>query len=240
MFAALDAEGVSGATVAAATAGAAAERFEALKSDATLQRTVWYLARLASAANESDFVVALGSLGFDTDRAVHPAGLVAELSRVVRADVGAPSPLGELALKSAQRVLAETLLGRPHSLFGDSIEEVQASLQSCSSAGGFGKLARDFFGAFTANIVRFLAEKELSNHVGPEHALRSTSDAVGLSRDIERYCRESAEIVREFASGWYSKANWKTSHSIDLERTEGFLAYSLTKIRTELEAGASR
>lgn len=141
MFAALDAEGVNGATVAAATAGAAAERFEALKSDATLQQTVWYLARLSSAANDTDFVSALDSLGFDTRRSASPAGLVAELSRVVRADARPISPLGELALKSAQRVLAERLLGQSHSLFGDSIEDVRASLKPSANAVGFGALA---------------------------------------------------------------------------------------------------
>ncbi|MGE0787784.1 MAG: hypothetical protein AB7S26_19065 [Sandaracinaceae bacterium] len=54
VFEALDAPGVNGATVAAATAHAAADRFEALKSDATLQHTIWLLARLGAAAKSDD------------------------------------------------------------------------------------------------------------------------------------------------------------------------------------------
>ena len=120
------------------------------------------------------------------------------------------------------------------------IDDVRAASASFGTKDGFASLSKDFFGDFTARTIRFLAEKELSNHVGPRDAVRTLEDASALTRDIERYCRESAEIVRDFAGGWYSKANWQAEKQIDHERAEAFLAYALTKLRSEVERGGRR
>jgi hypothetical protein len=237
VFDALDSPVVSGASVAAATAGAAAERFDALKSDPTLQHTIWLIARIGAAANSDDFVGRLGELEVDPRRASSGAGLVAEVGRVVRVHAPPSNALAELALKAAQRVLSERVVEQSKSLFGTTIDDVRAATASFGTKEGFASLSKDFFGDFAARTVRFLAEKELSNHVGPREALRTLEDASALTRDIERYCRECAEIVREFAGGWYSKANWQTAARIDRVRAEGFLAYALEKIRSEVERG---
>ena len=240
VFEALDASGVDGARVAAATAQAAGERFESLKSDPTLQHTIWLLARLGAAAKSDQFAAQLGELGIDARRAASGVGLVAEVARVVRDQAPPTTALSELALKSAQRVLSERIVEQSRSLFGTTIDDVRAASASFGTKEGFALLSRDFFGEFTARTIRFVAEKELSNHVGPRDAVRTLEDASALTRDIERYCRESAEIVREFAGGWYSKANWQAENQIDRDRAEGFLAYALTKLRSEVERGGRR
>lgn len=240
VFDALDAPDVNGASIASATAHAAGERFEALKSDPTLQHTVWLLARLGAAAKSDDFVTQLDALGIDARRAASGIGLVAEVGRVVRSQAPPTSALAELALKAAQRVLSERVVEQSKSLFGTTIDDVRAASASFGTKEGFAALSKDFFGDFAARTVRFLAEKELSNHVGPRDALRTLEDASAVTRDIERYCRESAEIVRDFAAGWYSKANWQTENEIDRDRAEGFLAYALEKLRSEVERGGRR
>jgi hypothetical protein len=240
VFAALNGHGVNGASLAAATAVAAGDRFEALKSDPTLQHTIWLLARLGASAKSDDFVAQLGALDIDARRASSGAGLVAEIGKVVRTQAPPTSALAELALKAAQRVVSERIVEQSRTLFGTTIDDVRAATAKFGTKDGFADLSKDFFGDFAARTVRFLADKELSNHVGPHGSIRTVEDASALAKDIERYCRESAEIVRDFAGGWYSKANWETEHEIDRKRAEGFLAYALTKLRSEVERGGRR
>jgi len=240
VFAALDSPGLDGSHLAAATAQASSERFELLKSDSTLQHTVWLLARLGAAAKSDNFIGQLELLGLDPRRAATGAGLVAEVGRVIQANAPPSNMLAVLAVKGAQKVLAERLVEQSKSLFGTNLDDVRAAAASFGTKDGFATLSKDFFGEFSARTIRFLAEKELSNHIGPREAVRTLEDASSLTRDIEKYCRESAEIVREFAGGWYSKANWQTQREIDRERTEGFLAYALTKLRSEVEGGGRK
>lgn len=240
VFDALECPGVDASQLAAATAEATATRFDALKSDATLHATVWLLARLGAAAKSANFANELESLGLDVRRAATGIGLIAEVGRVVRAQAAPTSAFAELALKAAQKVLSERVVEQSKSLFGGTLDDVRVAASSFGTKDGFASLSKDFFGEFSARAVRFIAEKELSNHVGPRESLRTLEDASALSRDIDRYCRESAEIVREFAGGWYSKANWQTEREIDRERAEGFLAYALTKMRAEIERGGRK
>jgi hypothetical protein len=240
VFEALDLPGVDGARVAAATASAAGDRFEALKSDPTLQQVVWLLVRVGTAAEGDDFTRDLAALGLDPRRASSGIGLVAEVARAARTAAPPEGVLAELALKSVQHVLAERVVEQSRSLFGTTLDDVRAAAAKFGTKDGFADITTDFFGDFTARTVRFLAEKELSNHVGPRDAVRTLEDAASLVRDIDRYCAESAEIVREFAGGWYSKANWKSERAIDRDEAERFLAYALTKMRAEVERGGRR
>lgn len=230
--------GIDAPALAAATAHAAASRFEQLKSDEALQQAVWCLARLGNAAKTADFAAELVSIGIDPRRAGSGLGLVSELSRAIEGGLHAPpSTLGELAIKSAQHVVAERVVAQSASLFGTTLDDVRAAASAFGTKDGFASLARDFFGDFASRTIQFLAEKELGNHVGAGESIRNVEDARELTRDIDRFCRESAEIVREFAGGWYSKANWQTEREIDRTRAEGFLAHALTKLRGELERG---
>lgn len=237
VFDALAVPGIDAARLSAVTAKAAAQRFHAMKDDPTLQGAVWVLARLGSISKGGDFALHLRSLGIEPARASSGMGLVAEVARIVRQSVEGPSALGDVASKSAQKVLATRIVEQSRSLFGTTLEDVRAAVASVGTPNGFGYLMRDFFGDFAARTIKFIAEKELSNHVGARDAVRTVEDAAALTRDIDRYCRESAEIVREFAEGWYSKANWQTARRIDRERVESFLAYALTKLRAEIERG---
>lgn len=240
VFASFEHPSLSAASLAAATASAASARFDALKDDETLQATIWLLARLGAAAKAGDFAAQLSALGLDPKRSASGIGLVAEFGRVVREQAPPDGPLAEIAIKTAQRALSERVVEQSRSLFGTTLEDVQAAAARFGTADGFGAMSKDFFGLFAGGTIRFLAEKELSNHVGPQHPIATAADAAELSRDIDRYCRESAEIVRDFARGWYSKANWQTHQKIDRKRAEGFLAYALTKLRSEVEQGRRR
>lgn len=230
--------GVDAPTLAAVTANAAASRFDGLKSDETLQQSIWYLAALGNAARAGDFGAQLMGMGIEPQRAASGLGLVSELANAIRGALDRPpSTLGELAIKSAQHVVAERIVAQSRSLFGTTLEDVRTAASAFGTKDGFSLLARDFFGDFAGRMIQFLVDKELPNHVGASEPIRSIEESAALGRDISRYCRESAEIVRDFADGWYSKANWQTDRKIDRRRAKGFLAHALTKLRAEIERG---
>ena len=48
------------------------------------------------------------------------------------------------------------------------------------------------------------------------------------------YSRQSAKIVEDFASGWYSKHNWEERGEIREDDAHRFVAMALRKLRMEL------
>ena len=61
---------------------------------------------------------------------------------------------------------------------------------------------------------------------------------LAFTQELDLHARQSARIMREFAEGWYSKANWETRGQISLEDSQAFVAVALRKLRMELKTAA--
>ncbi len=222
--------------VARATVVAADTRLRELAHDPSLAHCFWLLTRLAAASREPDFAAAVGTLGL-TPSADSALAFVAHVSDRVRGDLaGYPEsgPFSELASLALRRALSETVGQHGRSLFGSSLEDVQQALRSHATPARFGDLARRFFGDFLARTLRYFIDRELSNHTGDGHALARVDASRAFTQELDVYARQSARIMEEFASGWYSKHNWEAHGQISREEAQGFVAIALRKLRQEL------
>lgn len=223
--------------VARGTAAAAELRLRQLSRDPSLIHCFWLLTRVASASRHEDFVTALARLNLPIPINGSALLYISQISDQVRLDLAPHTesgPFGELASLALRRTLSETVGVHGRSLFGSSLEDVQHAFYSHSSPARFGELARRFFGDYLARTLRFFVEKELSNQVGSGHGLTNIDASTEFTRTLDLYARESARIVEDFATGWYSKHNWESGDAITQEEAQGFVAIALRKLRMEL------
>ena len=226
--------------VAGATAAAAAGRLDALRGDPSLTYCFWLLTRLASAARGPDFVGDLAALGLPARPADSVVGFVSRVSDLVRDEVGRrpeSGPFGELASLALRRALTETVGSHGRSLFGSSLEDLEAAFRRHSTPAQFGQLSRRFFGDFLARTLRFYVEKELSNRVGASPGLATTADGRAFAADLDRYARETARVMERFAADWFDLHHWRADGRIGRDEAEGFVAHALDKLRGELPGG---
>jgi hypothetical protein len=225
------------AAVARASALAAEQRLRRLANDPTLVHCFWILTRLATAARQPDFVHALAEIGIETRLDEPILAFIARVSDQVRSEVAGHPESGHfatLASLALRRALSETIGQHGRSLFGSSVEDLQAALRHHAGDVRFGRMAKLFFGDFFAATLGSFVERELSNRTGVSPGLETIRDSQEFAEALDRYARESALIMEEFAGGWYGKHNWESRGQIDHQETAGFVGYALRKLRMEL------
>jgi hypothetical protein len=237
---ALGAEEPDANFIASQTARAAARHFTQLKGDPMLAECLWTLARIGTAAKGTSFERDILHFGFDTARSTTGLGFVSEAARVVTRECPRPSLFGEMALAAFKDVLAARLVDQSSSLFGATLDDVRLATATIGTDNGFASAVRDFYGTFMSRALRFLTDKELSNRIQlpPSGRLAVRDKAIAVNADLDRFCRESAKIVEIFASGWFSKQNWKSNKQISKKAAAGFSAHAVEKLRMEI-AGAA-
>lgn len=223
--------------VARGTAAAAEMRLRQLSRDPSLVHCFWLLTRVASASRHDDFATALAQLNLPSPINGSALIYITQINDQTRLDLALHTesgPFGELASLALRRTLSETVGVHGRSLFGSSLEDLQHAFYSHSSPARFGELARKFFGDYLARTLRFFVEKELSNLVGSGHRLTNIDASTDFTRTLDLYARESARIVEDFATGWYSKHNWELGDAITRQEAQRFVAIALRKLRMEL------
>jgi hypothetical protein len=223
--------------VARGTALAAEQRLRTLARDPSLTHCFWVLTRVATASRHDDFATQLVQLGLPRPITGSALGYIAQVTDQVRSDLSTytdSGPSGELASLALRRTLSETVGVHGRSLFGSSVDDIQRAFIEHSSPTRFGELARRFFGDYLARTLRFLVEKEVSNHVGAGHGLTTIEASSAFATSLDLYARQSARIVEDFAAGWYGKHNWESADTISAAEAQGFVAIALRKLRMEL------
>lgn len=224
--------------IARAVVEAADGQLRFLASDSSLAYCFWILTRVTWAARQPDFLVKLEQLGIFTSRDASVLTFIAQLTDIAQGQISRnpqSGPFGELASLAMSRALTETIGEHGTTLFGSSMEDLQRACASYSTRRRFGVLARQFFGDFFARMLRYFVAKELANHVGFEKGIRGIRESSEFVRSLDLHARQSARIVEEFASGWYSKHNWESKGEISLEDAQGFVAVALRKLRMEMK-----
>jgi hypothetical protein len=224
---------VAGATVLAATS-----RLVHLRGDPSLTYCFWLLTRLAAAARGPDFATDTRHLGLDVTGHDHALALVAQINERAREELRRfpeSGPFGDIAVNALRTALTETLGAQNLSLFGSSVDDLAAVFRRHSSASQFGELATRFFGAVTAQTLRYYVDRALPAAISPDGGLRSLADLSTFQAALERHARESARIVELFAAQWWLKSQRAKGAPLNREEVQSFTAHALTKLRKELE-----
>jgi hypothetical protein len=227
--------------VARAVVRAGDHRLSDLAHDPSLAYCFWLLTRVTWASRSADFAASLRGLGVKIDGDASALMLITQLNENVRVELAQHTdsgPFGELASLAFRRTLQDTVGLQGAGLFGSTAEDVAAVFRMYSTRTQFGLLAKRFFGDFFARTLRYFVDKELSNYVGAQHHIENINQAQEFQRALDLYARQSARIMEDFASGWYSKHNWQAKGEVSAKEAEGFVAIALRKLRMELTSEA--
>jgi hypothetical protein len=212
-------------------------RLRRLAADPSVAYCFWLLARITQAARSRDFPAALAEVGLDAREGEPVLSFISRVADIARDEVGQHPESGhfaELASLALRRALTETVGQHGRSLFGSSVDDLQAALRAQSTDRSFGQVSRRFFGDFMARMLAAFVERELANHIGPGHGLRSLDQSRDFSDALDLHTRQAARIVEDFAADWYGKRNFLAGGRISHEEAQGFVAHALRKLRSEL------
>jgi hypothetical protein len=236
LFEALETGDVSAAALSKATALGLQTEVAGLQRDQAINYCFWVLVRLATAAR-ADFGAELRQLGIQPEAVSSGLGFVQQVSRSVERELkarGESSVFGRMAELTLREVLSANIVEQSRSLFGTSLDDVKSACRAISTTKNFGQVAKDFYAAFISRSIQYVTDKEISNYIGSNKPLASPQDVLKFQESVERYCRETANIVQEFAGGWFSKNNWETNNNIPEHEASDFTSYALQKIQMEL------
>ncbi|MBP3954805.1 hypothetical protein J8F10_05855 [Gemmata sp. G18] len=230
------ADGASVAAVAGATSAAAVRGLRLSKADPGVTRVLYLLAHTALGARRDDFAAALGEHQIAVPDPPGLFDLTAGYAAAVRRwhlETRTPqTDLGHMAALAATEALTQCVGARSGTLFPTG-QEVHRAARELSTRNGFALLAHEFYARFTRRFLLYHLSRELSQHVGGNGRFATPGEHNAFLADLDTHCREAAVIVREYAGGWYSKAKFEAG--ITAEQAGRFSAYSLTKLRRELE-----
>lgn len=238
---ALIANGSAVAIIADQTMDAASKGLKKAYDDQGLRQAVLLLTQVALAARQENFGAALANAGISAGSKPGLLDLVGGFSEAMDAHLQKTSgrtDIGEMAQLAAIESLTSLVGERSTTLFGTSPKEVQQAVRDLLTQKGFSNLAHDFFSRLTQRFLTYHLSRELSKHVGPDQRFKSTTEHTGFINEMQMHCRQAALIVREFAGGWYSKANFEGG--ITERKAKNFANYALKKMRDELRVRRER
>jgi len=230
--------GASTAVIALAALDASRKGLQNASKDPTLIYSIWLLTQIPLAAKGRSFSEELRQRGIEVSQQPTLMEVVGAFTDAVDAYTrrqGIRSDLGEMAQLAAVESLTKLAGEKTMSLFGATPEDVQRAVGSFSTTKEFGTLGRDFFSRFLGRYLTYFLSRELSNHVGRGQRFANIQEHSAFNQTLDLYCRQAARIVKEFAGGWFSKANYEGG--IDLKKAGDFAFVALKKIRDELAKG---
>ena len=224
--------------VGRATLKAAEAQLKRLSADPVISYCFWILTRVTWFARGDDFAIRLTEIGVNPETASSAFTFISQLTDHVRTKAAEHPESGvfaEIASLALRQALAQTVAEHSRTLFGTNLEDIQRACRVYSTRNQFGVLVKYFFAHFLSRSLQYLLNKELSNHIGPEHALNDIESAKEFNDALVTYSRQSAKIVEDFAAGWYLKHNWESRGEIPEEDARRFVAMALRKLRMELQ-----
>lgn len=231
----------SAAAVADATMDAANRGLEIAATDEGLRHTVWLLTRITLAAREPDFAGELQKLGISVPSAPSVFDIVSGFTEAVDERLSTPgsrTDIGEMAQMAAAETVTSICTEKARSLFETTPEDVRIAVASFATRAGFADLAHDFFSRLTNRFLSYHLSRELSRHVGAGGRFAVISEHQEFSKQLDTTCRQAATIIRDFAGGWHSKANYEGG--ITPQKARNFAWVALKKLRAELKLRSGR
>ena len=171
----------------------------------------------------------------DSERSL--SNLISGFRDAVDAQVGNAddqTDLGELARQAAAESLSVLVGDQLPGLFGNNPDDLRIELRKFVTKTQFARLARDFFARLTQKTLDYYLSRVLADHIGPDRAFETLEAQAQFKAALALHCRETSEIVEQFAGGWYAKSNF--NGTLNRNTTQRFAAYALEKMRDELRA----
>jgi hypothetical protein len=223
--------------IAGQTIRAARATLAKASDDAGVRYTFYLLTQLALASRHPDWWAALQEHGIVLSDQSSVFELTAELQGAIdryisRTAVGA-TDLSEMAQQAVGEALTSLLAAYTPSLFEDADSKgLKNALRALSTKKGFGQLGQRFFARFVARFLNFHLSRATASGLGTSR-LQNLGNIGEFNEALATHCEESARIVRDFCSDWYSKTEYE--QGIDLENSSRFLAVAVKKLRSELQ-----
>ena len=180
-----------------------------MRNDPALGRAYWTLVRLMAAARGDDFAGELRRLGLPSDGGGSSIAFLAGVADSVRresADAADGSMAGEIAGLALRRALMETVGTQATSMFGSTVDDLQAAFRAHAKERQFGEVSRLFFGDFLARVLRGALDREAPRLLG-------AAESEAMLQQVDVHARQSAVIVRDFAGEWLSKKRYERATS---------------------------
>lgn len=223
------------------TAAAAAYRtLSQAKYQDSLAFCYWLFVALADASRRQSFVAELGALGISIPQSNSGLSLIGAISDFAKSGLPVPGPataLDEIALHTFQSVVTNTVAQESQTLFGCTVETVQAAFRRFSTKAKVATLARRFFSDYTYRALRHALERELANSLAPQAVFQDSHDLTDFDGRLRSYCWDVSKIVQDYSAGWYSKRAWEGRLTLDDAR--GFTSYAVEKLLSELASEES-
>lgn len=228
--------GVGAEEIASGALDASENVFFQASHDLGFKYTVWLLMQVTLAAKKEGFRDELVRLGLDVPK--HPGlfDILGAFTKHIDARLDSKktrTDISEMCQLAAVEALSERCIERSKTLFGTTPDTVRRAFRELSTEKNFALLARDFFSRFTYRYLSYFLSREVPKHVGPKGPLATIDEHSGFNEALSLYCKQSAEIVREFSGGWYSKTAHETGITEDDAGRFAFAA--LKKLASELK-----
>ena len=224
------------ATVADATSRAAKRGLDLAKRDPGVADTVYMLMKLVWSARSENFRQELLNLGISISERASLLDIVGAFNETLDKRMrqrGHRTDLAEMARFSAVDALIDVCQGETGSLFSVSASDTQQSLKKYSTSERFGVIGKNFFGKFLYRFLDYHLSRELPNHIGSGRQFQSISESSRFKEALERHCRETVLIIKDFSGCWPSASEFKDGISPENVRRK-FLPVAFKKIRGEL------
>ena len=221
-------------SVAAEALDAAEQGLDAAINDPGLRFTFYTLTQIVLAAQRTDWLSELLSLGIHLSADSSLFDLTSDVQAVIDDHVqqlGSRTDVGEMAQKAASDALTSLAGHRAVTLFGSGPEELKDAIHELSTKKGFSRLGQKFFGRFMCRFLNFYLSRITPQQVGSDR-LANARAVSEFNEALDAHCHQSARIVRDFCGEWYSKTEFQKG--ITLENTSGFLAIAVKKLQAEL------
>jgi hypothetical protein len=223
------------------TAASAARRaLSQAKYQESLAFCYWLFVTLADASRRQSFAAELRRIGIAAPEGESGVSLIAAISDFAKSQVRAPgasTALDEIALGTFQSVVTNTVTQESQTLFGCTVETVQAALRRLSTKAKVAGLGRRFFSEYMYRALSHALERELANSLISQAVLQNSQDISHFHGRLRSYCWDVSKIVQEYSGGWYSKRAWEARLTLDDARR--FTAYAVDKLLSELASEES-
>lgn len=221
--------------VAAASARAAETDLDRASRDPALVEAVRLLGLVPQAAKKDDFKGALTELGIVLPQNPLLHDLLAAVGMAFDASIDAKrrSDFSEITRRALIGTLTDELGRRLPGLFAPDPNDLQIASRDLASPPKFAGAAREFFTRLLGGSLSYYLSRTLSARVGEARTFSNTSERTNFDAALDQYCWEASRIIREFASGWYSKSVWQDG-TITASRAATFSSVAIKKLKEEL------
>jgi hypothetical protein len=221
--------------IANLTLDAASEGLRKATEDLGLRYTFYLLAQLTLASRSEHWQERLRRLQIELDEKATIFDLTVQFQKAADTFLlrrGHSSDVSEMAQRAAGEAICALVGPDSVTLFGTGRRQLQSALHRFSTRNGFGLLGQRFFARFMGHFLNFYLSRVSARQLGGER-FAQVGDVSQFNESLFEHCEQSARIVRDFCSGWYSKTAFKPG--INFENASRFVAVALEKLRGEIQ-----